>query len=168
MLYYHRHEIPSCTADKPSLLSHLMDATLPQGSTHMFVCAASAIPFPFFVFRFNGERITFNSSERTVITTDTHATLTLFNLQGTDEGTYNCSVSNRFGSVSTAALLTVQGVLGLGRIYREVCMCICTVCTYACGDTREGKSNCWHVVVAHVKFMYIIAVVMLHGKRSQE
>ena len=91
-----------------------MDATLPQGSTHMFVCAASAIPFPFFVFRFNGERITFNSSERTVITTDTHATLTLFNLQGTDEGTYNCSVSNRFGSVSTAAVLTVQGVLGLG------------------------------------------------------
>ena len=91
-----------------------MDATLPQGSTHMFVCAASAIPFPFFVFRFNGERITFNSSERTVITTNTHATLTLFNLQGTDEGTYNCSVSNRFGSVSTAAVLTVQGVLGLG------------------------------------------------------
>ena len=114
MLYYHRHEIPSCTADKPSLLSHLMDATLPQGSTHMFVCAASAIPFPFFVFRFNGERVSFNSSERTVITTDTHATLTLFNLQGTDEGTYNCSVSNRFGSVSTAAVLTVQGVLGLG------------------------------------------------------
>ena len=114
VLLYHRHKIPSCTADKPSLLSHLMDATLPQGSTHMFVCAASAIPFPFFVFRFNGERITFNSSERTVITTDTHATLTLFNLQGTDEGTYNCSVSNRFGSVSTAAVLTVQGVLGLG------------------------------------------------------
>ena len=47
-------------------------------------------------------------------------------------------------------------------------MCIYTVCMYVCGDTREGKSNCWHVVVAHVKFMYIIAVVMLHGKRSQE
>ena len=47
-------------------------------------------------------------------------------------------------------------------------MYVCTVCTYACGDTREGKSNCWHVVVAHVKFMYMIAVAMLHGKRSQE
>ena len=59
---------------------------------------------------------------------------------------------------------------GGGRIYREVCTYVQYVCTYVCGDTMEGKSNCWHVVVArgHVKFMYIIAVVMLHGKRSQE
>ena len=124
-----------------------MDATLPQGSTHTFVCAASAIPFPFFVFRFNGERITFNSSERTVITTDTHATLTLFNLQGTDEGTYNCSVSNRFGSVSTAAVLTVQGVLGLGvgggAIGKCVgmygmyeCMCVVTTTIVTLGRER--------------------------------
>ena len=79
----------------------------------MFVCAAVADPHPLFVFRFNGENITFNSSERTLVANSTHATLTLLNLQGTDEGTYTCSVSNRYGSVSTAAVLTVQGVLWL-------------------------------------------------------
>ena len=106
----------SGAAVPPELVTSLMNTTLPEGSIHMFVCAAVADPRPFFVFRFNGERIMFNSSERTVITNGTHATLTLFNLQGSDEGTYNCSVSNRYGSVSTAAVLTVQGVFGEGRL----------------------------------------------------
>ena len=103
--------ISSFAAVKPELLTHLMNTTLPQGSSHMFVCAAVADPFPHFTFRFNGERLTpDNSSKFAVITNNTHGTLTLFNLQGTDEGTYNCSVSNRYGSVSTAAVLSVQGV----------------------------------------------------------
>ena len=76
----------------------------------MFVCAAVANPQPVFVFRFNGERIMSNSSKHTMVTNGTHGTLTVFNLQASDEGTYNCSISNRFGSVSTAAVLSVQGV----------------------------------------------------------
>ena len=77
----------------------------------MFVCAAVADPFPHFTFRFNGEKIVSNfSSKLTVVTYSTLAILTVLNLQETDEGIYTCSVSNRYGSVSTSAVLTVQGV----------------------------------------------------------
>ena len=88
-----------------------MNTTLPQGDSHIFVCAAVADPRPLFVFRFNGERITSNSSKHTLATNRTHGTLTVFNAQGSDEGTYSCSASNRYGSVSTAAILTVEGKL---------------------------------------------------------
>ena len=80
----------------------------------MFVCAAVSDPRPVFVFRFNGERITLNSAKYALVTNSTHGTLTVFNIQSSDEGTYTCSASSRYGSVSTAAVLTVQGVFGLG------------------------------------------------------
>ena len=105
--------VPSCAAVKPELLTPLMNASLPQGGSHMFVCAAVADPRPQFAFRFNGERIKSNSSKHSLVTNSTHGTLTVFNLQGSDEGNYSCSVSNRYGSVSTAGVLTVQGVLWL-------------------------------------------------------
>ena len=103
-------------ADEPVLLSPLVNTTLPQGDAHMFVCAAVADPHPVFVFRFNGERITSNSSKHTLVANRTHGTLTVLNLQGSDEGTYICSASNRYGSVSTAAVLTVQGGLEFGSV----------------------------------------------------
>ena len=78
----------------------------------MFVCAAVADPRPVFTFRFNGERITSNNSKYSFVLSNNLGTLTVFNLQGSDEGTYTCSASNRYGSVSTAAILTVQGVFG--------------------------------------------------------
>ena len=80
----------------------------------MFVCAAVSDPCFMFTFRFNGERIMLNSARYALATNSTHGTLTVFNLQGSDEGTYTCSASNRYGSVSTAAVLTVQGVFGSG------------------------------------------------------
>lgn len=79
----------------------------------MFVCAAVADPRPVFVFRFNGERVTSNSSKHTLITNNTHGILIVFQLQDSDEGTYTCSASNRYGSVSTVAVLSVQGLLYL-------------------------------------------------------
>ena len=102
------------TAVPPELVTSLMNATRAQGSSQMFVCAAVSDPRPLFVFRFNGERITLDSAKYALVTNSTHGTLTVFNLQGSDEGTYTCSASNRYGSVSTAAELTVQGVFGLG------------------------------------------------------
>ena len=94
------------------IFTPLVDTTLAQGSSHTFVCAAVAERQPVIVFRFNGERITSNSSKHTLVTNSTHGTLTVLNLQSSDEGIYSCSASNRFGSVSTSAVLTVQGVLG--------------------------------------------------------
>ena len=104
--------MPSCAAVPPEIVTHLVDTTLVQGSSHMFVCAAVADPRPVFTFRFNGERITSNNSKYALVTNSTHGTLTVLNAQSSDEGTYNCSASNRYGSVSTAAVLTVQGVFG--------------------------------------------------------
>ena len=103
-----------CTVVPPELVTSLMNATLAQGSSHTFVCAAVSDPRPVFVFRFNGGRITLNSAKYALLTNNTHGTLTVFNLQGSDEGTYNCSASNRYGSVNTAAELTVQGVFWVG------------------------------------------------------
>ena len=106
--------MPSYAAVVPEIMTTLVNTTLAQGDSHMFVCAAVADPRPVFTFRFNGERITTNNSKYTLVTSNTHGTLTVFNLQGSDEGTYTCSASNRYGSVSTSAVLTVQGVFGLG------------------------------------------------------
>ena len=98
---------------QPQIITSLLDVTLRQGESHTFVCAAVANPRAVFVFRFDGERITFNSSKHTLFTNSTHGTLTVLNLQGSDEGIYTCSAANRYGTVSTAAALEVQGVLGL-------------------------------------------------------
>ncbi len=110
----HPHVQP---AVKPVILISLANTTRSRGNTHVFVCAAAADPQPVFVFRFNGERITSNSSKHTTITNSTHGTLTVFDLQGSDEGTYNCSISNRFGGVSTTAVLSVQGVFERLHLY---------------------------------------------------
>ena len=126
--------VPSYAAVVPEIVTTLVNTTLVQGSSHMFVCAAVADPRPVFTFRFNGERITTNNSKYTLVTNSTHGTLTVFNLQGSDEGTYTCSASNRYGSVSTAAVLTVQGVFGLvcGRGWeggaQSECICLHDVC----------------------------------------
>ena len=98
-----------CPAAQLEIVTLLVNTTLPQGSSHMFVCAAVADRQPVIVYRFNGERITSNSSKHTLVTNSTHGTLTVFNLQNSDEGTYSCSASNRQGSVRTSAVLTVQG-----------------------------------------------------------
>ena len=117
----------SCTAVAPRLLTSLVNATLTPGGSHMFVCTAVADPRPVFVFRFNGERITSSTSKFTVITNNTHGTLTVLNLEDGDEGSYTCSASNRYGSVSTSAVLTVQGVFGwgLGFVSVSKCKCVC-------------------------------------------
>ena len=99
-------------------MCQLVNTTLSQGDFHTFVCEAVADPHPLIVFRFNGERITSNSSKHTVVTNRTHGFLTVINVLGSDEGTYSCSASNRFGSVSTAAVLTVEG----GFEFEYACM----------------------------------------------
>ena len=64
-----------CAAVKPELVTCLVNTTRAQGSSHMFVCAAVADPRPVFTFRFNGGRITSNSSKYTLVTNNSHGTL---------------------------------------------------------------------------------------------
>ena len=143
---------------QPVIVIRLMNTTLPQGNTHMFVCAAEGDPPPVLVFRFNGERIS-NSSKHTLDINSNNATLTVFNVQGSDEGSYTCSASNQYGSVSTAAELTVEGGLhgydfaAVAFIYRCVCVCVSVcvcarVCVYVCVSVVTGDCVCpqshWH------------------------
>jgi len=121
----------------------LVNTTLSQGDFHTFVCEAVADPHPLFVFRFNGERITSNSSKHTVVTNRTHGFLTVINIQGSDEGNYSCSASNRFGSASTAAVLTVEG----GFEFAYACVwtvdwivCMHGLCTYV-------YAHIWSIVI---------------------
>jgi len=107
-----------CAAAQLEIVTRLVNITLPQGSSHTFVCAVVADRQPVIVFRLNGERITSNSSKHTLVTNSTHGTLTVFNVQNSDEGNYSCSASNRDGSVSTSAVLTVQGA------FRESVQCV--------------------------------------------
>ena len=109
-----------CPAAQLEIVTFLVNTTLPQGSSHMFVCAVVADRQPVIVYRFNGERIASNSSKHTLVTNSTHGTLTVFNVQNSDEGTYSCSASNRQGSVSTSAVLTVQGA-GCMWVYKRIC-----------------------------------------------
>ena len=76
-----------------------------------------AYPLPVFTFSFNENKIDSNSSKHTLLTNSTRGTLTVHNLQTSDEGTYTCSASNRYGSVSTAAVLSLQGT---------ICLDVCT------------------------------------------
>ena len=99
---------------QPVIVTRLESITLPQGKSHTFVCAAVADTRIVLAFRFNEERITSNSSKHNLVTDSTHGTLTIVNLQGSDEGIYTCSASNKYGSVSTAAMLSVQGRLVFG------------------------------------------------------
>ena len=113
----------ACAAAQLEIVTRLVNTTLPQGSSHTFVCAVVTDRQPVIVYRFNGERITSNSSKHTLVTNSTHGTLIVFNVQNSDEGTYSCSASNRQGSVSTSAVLTVQGA------YHESVQWVrCTVC----------------------------------------
>ena len=124
--------------DRPQTVIPLLNITLPQGSSHMFVCAAVADPQPVFVFRFNGERITSSRSNHTLFTNNTHGTLSVLNIKGSDGGTYSCSASNRRGSVSTSAVLSVQGV--------HVCVCVCAL-AHVCAHVRVCVYMCEYVRV---------------------
>ena len=116
--YTHVHTRVRCSnfdlhpsAAAPEIVTPLMNASRHQGDSHTFLCAAVAYPLPVFTFRFNEDKIDSNSSKHTLVTNSTHGTLTVHNLQTSDEGTYTCSASNRYGSVSTAAVLSLQGML---------------------------------------------------------
>ena len=100
------------TAGGPEIVTPLMNATRHQGDSNKFVCAAAAYPHPLFVFSLNGASIVSNSSKHTLVINSTHGTLIVHNLQTSDEGTYTCFASNRYGNVSTAAVLSLQGMFG--------------------------------------------------------
>ena len=70
-----------------------------------------ADPSPVFVWRFRGERISTIANKYEIVSNNSVSTLTVVGVAGSDEGDYNCSVSNRFGPDSTSAFITILGIV---------------------------------------------------------
>ena len=70
-----------------------------------------ADPSPVFVWRFRGERISTIANKYEIVSNNSVSTLTVVGVGGSDEGEYNCSVSNRFGPDSTSAIITILGIV---------------------------------------------------------
>ena len=64
-----------------------------------------------FVWRFRGERISAIANKYEIVSNNSVSTLTVVGVGGSDEGDYNCSVSNRFGPDSTSAFITILGIV---------------------------------------------------------
>ena len=92
---------------QPTISTHLENTTLVTGSNHTFVCAALGNPSPTFGWRFNGDRILQDTPKYSNSTNRTHSLLTVYNLMANDNGNYTCQASNRYGTDSTSAELTV-------------------------------------------------------------
>ena len=118
-----------CAAVKPELVTCLVNTTRAQGSSHMFVCAAVADPRPVLTFRFNGGE-NYIQQLKVYLGHQQLSWHSVFNLQGSDEGTYTCSASNRYRSVITRAVLTVQGVFEC--VYRKFIYTIDSLANTVC------------------------------------
>ena len=89
-----------------------------EGQNLTLTCGAVAYPSPVFVWRFSGERISNDANKYDIASNGTLSRLTVVGVTGSDEGEYNCSVSNRFGPDSTSAYVNIQGI------------CAYIICTY--------------------------------------
>ena len=112
-----------------------------------------AEPSPVFVWRFRGERISAIANKYEIVSNNSVSTLTVVGVGGSDEGDYNCSVSNRFGPDSTSAFITILGIVLLYIQY--IRMYIHTyVCTYVRTYTYYTVSLIYTQVNIYI-YMYI-------------
>ena len=81
-----------------------------------------AEPSPVFVWRFRGERISTIANKYEIVSNNSVSTLTVVGVAGSDEGDYNCSVSNRFGPDSTSAFITILGIVLLYIHTYSICI----------------------------------------------
>ena len=85
-----------------------------EGENHTLICPTLADPMFNIVFtwRFNGEIISTEEPKYKIVTNNSlqFSELTVIEVTGSDEGEYKCSVSNRFGSESTSASVTIRGM----------------------------------------------------------
>ena len=94
-----------------------MDQTHNQGDTASFTCQVTGKPVPTISWYFNGisvdEAITmkYTISVMSLNTTTIRNTLRIMNVEFSDVGTYTCNATNVVSSVTSSAVLTVNGEL---------------------------------------------------------
>ena len=94
-----------------------MDQTLNQGDTASFTCVVTGEPIPTISWYFNGILVNEINTMKYAIsmislnTTTIHNTLRIMNVEFSDVGTYNCNATNVISSVTSSAVLTVNGEL---------------------------------------------------------
>lgn len=92
----------------PKILLKLHDLTVRCGDTAQLICALESENFSTVLWTHEGETI--QMSERIKPSQNGSVLfLTISNVQLLDQGLYSCLVRNKFGEVTTAAVLTVEG-----------------------------------------------------------
>ena len=94
-------------ARQPIITKVLNSVVLMRGSNQTFVCTAIASPPLTYGWRFDGNRFEQNVINHSILSNSTHSVLTLYNLQVNNEGMYSCLASNRYGTDSTSANITI-------------------------------------------------------------
>ena len=98
----------------PSIENPFNNEIINQSENLTFLCQAVGEPVPDINLYFNGAMINVsdNSSKymimsRSLNTTTTKNTLTVYNVTSSDVGTYTCVASNYIGNATTSGILTV-------------------------------------------------------------
>ena len=95
----------SLTAD-PVITSFPSNMNVITPKSVTLQCAATGIPTPGFNWEFNNNIITIDNTKYILSST---GSLTVQVISINDQGTYKCIVSNIHSSVSTSAVISVQG-----------------------------------------------------------
>ena len=116
---------PICTvsAVPPHVLTPLSNLTISFIEHLRLECTVVADPAPVLVWRFGARRVVHDNDKYIISTNSSWSSLTVTKLGIPDGGMYMCSASNRYGTESTTAHVTIQGA----------CACVCcTQCVHVC------------------------------------
>ena len=108
-----------------------------------------------FVWRFRGERISAIANKYEIVSNNSVSTLTVVGVGGSDEGDYNCSVSNRFGPDSTSAFITILGIV-LSYIHTYICTYIHIYITQCLFIYIYIGNKCEREYTVHAWFLYLL------------
>ena len=106
-----------CLLVAPNIINTIAVNTVNETDSVNFTCQATGEPVPNIVWDLNGVMIDesdtskYRIESRSINTTTTENTLTVYNVTSYDEGTYTCNATNIIGSDESSGTLTIYGML---------------------------------------------------------
>ena len=99
-----------------SIINTIVDNTVNETDSVNFICQATGEPVPNIIWDLNGVMINmsdtnkYRKESRSINTTTTENTVTVYNVTSYDVGTYTCNATNTIGSDESSGTLTVHGM----------------------------------------------------------